>query len=75
MLYWFYAYELSSGLEPKLDSVFFTIPEPHALISGGRHVSLHILSNFWHQAFLCFPCVSVMGSKAFPAFSSETIVY
>jgi len=29
VLYWFYAYELSWGLEPKLEPVFFEIAELH----------------------------------------------
>jgi len=39
-----------------------------ALMSGARHVSLHILSKFWHETFLSIRCVSSMGQKHSRAF-------
>lgn len=39
-----------------------------ALMSGARHVSLRILSKFWHETFLSIPCVSSMGQKHSRAF-------
>jgi len=39
-----------------------------ALMSGASHVSLHILSKFWHETFLSIRCVSSMGQKHSLAF-------
>jgi hypothetical protein len=62
-------------LKQIVSPFFSNYQNPIALMSGARHVSLHIPSNFWHEAFLFIPCVSPRGSKAFMGFSSEIILY